>query len=107
MPIRIEEEAVKALIKIVMNRDITLRALPIVALVEAAKHDARFVQRFHQGLALQFGKIARAQFQQVVKAPFGYDQPPIHIKLAKGEGWVEHQPLLRGAIEKFDAERRP
>ncbi len=83
LPVGIEEEAVEALIKVVMARDIAFGAPPVVALVQAAKRDARFVQRLDPGLAFEFGEITCAQLQQVVKIALGYDQPSVHVEFAK------------------------
>ena len=89
-----------------MDCDIALGALPIVALVQAAKRDARLVQRLHPGLALKSGEIARAEIQQAVKIALRDDHASVHVELAKRQRRVEHQPLLRGAIEKFYADQR-
>ncbi len=55
----------------------------MVALVQAAKRQARLVQRLGPGLTLEFGEVARAKLQEVVEVAFGYDQPSVHVEFAE------------------------
>ena len=90
-----------------MLRDVAPGAPPVVALVQAAKREARLVQRLDPGQTLQFGEVARAQLQQVVKAALGDDEPAVHIEFAERQRRIEHQLPFRRAIGELDAERRP
>ena len=83
LPVGVEEEVVQALVEVVVAGDIAPGAPPVVALVQAAKRDARFGQRLHPGLTLELRKVARAELQQVVKIALGDDEPSVHVEFAK------------------------
>ena len=107
LAVRIEEEVIEARIEVVVLRDIAPGAPPVVALVQAAKRQARLIQRLDPGQALQFGEVARAQLQDVVKAALGDDEAPVRVKFAEGQRRIENQPPFGRAIQKLHAEERP
>ena len=107
LPVGIEEEIVKPLVEIVVAGDVAFGVAPMVALVEAAKRQARPVQRLGPGLILEVGEVARAEFQEVVELAFGYDQPPVHVEFAERKRRIEHETPFRRDIEKFGPKQRP
>ena len=90
-----------------MACDVAPGAPPVVALVQAAKHHARLVQRLDPRRALQFSDAARAQVQQVVKAAFGDDQPSVDVEFAERQRRIDHQPPFGGAIDELHSKQRP
>ena len=60
-----------------------------------------------QGRRSHVGEVAGAQFQEVIKAALGYDQPSIHVEFAERERRIEHQPAFRCAIEKLHSQQGP
>ena len=107
LAVGIEEQIVKALIEVIVRGDVAPGAAPVVALVQAAKCQARLGQRLRPGLTLEFREVARAKLQEVVKAAFGYDQPSVHVEFAKRQRGIEHEPPFRRCVQKFHAKRRP
>ena len=107
LPVGVEEEIVKPLIEIVVAGDVALGVAPMVALMEAAKRQARPVQRLGPGLILEVGEVARAELQEVVELAFGYDHPSVHIEFAERKRRIEHEAPFRRKIENFGAEQRP
>ena len=83
LAVGIEEEAVEALIQIVMAGDVASGVPPVVALVQVAKRHARLVQRLDPGLPLELGEIARAQLQEAVKIALGDDDASVHVEFAE------------------------
>ena len=71
LPVGIEEEIVEARVKVVVTGDVAPRVPAVVALVQAAKRHARLIQRLDPWQALQFGEVARAEFQQSRKGRRG------------------------------------
>ena len=106
LAVGIEEQAIEALIQIVMDGDVALGASPVVALVKTAKRHARHIERLDPQLTFLFGEIARPKLQQAVKVAFGDDNPSVHVKFAQAQRRIEHQLPFGRTIKKLDAKKR-
>ena len=106
LAVGIEEQAVEALIQVVMEGDVASGAPPVVALVQVAQRHARLIQRLAPEPPLQFGEVARTQLQQAVKIALGDGDASIHVEFAERQRGIEHQLPFGRMIEKLHAKDR-
>ena len=106
LAIGIEEEAIEALIQVVVYGDVASGVPPVVPLVQVAKRHPRLVQRLDPELPLELGEIAGAQLQEAVKIALGDDDASVHVKFAQAQRGIEHQLPFGRTIKKLDAKER-
>ena len=80
----------------------------IVALVQAAKDEARLLQRLEPGEPVRIAeRIGRAEREKVVEIALRDLQAAVHVEFAERQLGIEHQRPIGGRVGEADGDRRP